>query len=77
METVHNFLTFITAHLCVTTFTYRTATHNGLILVFTFFNSRVIASRNSLPIGVIYFKRLNSFKLSLAKVDLYEFDYFS
>ena len=42
-----------------------------------FFSSRVIAPWNSLPADVISFKSLNSFKLSLAKVDLREFVYFS
>ena len=41
------------------------------------FSSRVIAPWNSLPVDVISFKSLNSFKLSFAKVDLSEFVYFS
>ena len=41
------------------------------------FSSCVIAPLNSLPVDVISFKSLNSFKLSLAKVDLSGFVYFS
>ena len=41
------------------------------------FSSRVIAPWNSPPVDVISVKSLNSFKLSLAKVDLSEFVNFS
>ena len=41
------------------------------------FSSRVIAPWNSLPVDIASFNSLNSFKLSLAKVDLSEFIYFS
>ena len=42
-----------------------------------FFNSRVIAPWNSQHVDVISFNSLNSFNLSLAKVELSEFVYFS